>query len=862
MSINLWFSKKELLRSNHKHFVAFVILAAVLIFFYRDVVFGGKTFLMENLTSGTMSNGPFNYHEAAPVQAAIDPGAIAWINEPYNRFISRSIQKGDFPLWNPYSGLAGAPILADGQVGPLEPIQFLFYWVPDRFWPYSVDTQLLVRFLLAGFFCYLYACRLQIGLAGGIAAGILFMLGSYFVRYENHPQAKPELLLPVILYGFDRLADTQDRTGQWICVLLVGWVIIAAMPESTFFILFLSSLWFFYKGGLLLSENNWHKQTFLALLRRYFLTILVGFLLSSAYMIPFIEYLLNTTSSHAPGTSLNVFYPFWSLPGVIFQVYRPALEGFVQNYLGFCPIFLALLALVNIKRMVFRREMYFFSLYIIFFILINYNFPLTRWVSKLPVFSQEIISKYSLPSIMFCLAMLAGMVIHTTALQGLSLWSVLMAIALEFGIFIVLPYLSDPENFRSLFDGAGSSNIVKIFSFIFLLCLLAVVIAALNHLKVLSNPGCQFVLISFIFLDALFWSVGYKRPTRFDPYSPPPFVQFLQSRPEPYRIFSTDEFLYPNISSAYQIADVRWLYALVDTRTYIFSTRFIAPDTIGIRFMGEETPLSTRMFNLLNVKYWIDQAKEITPGKVVYRGNDAAIVESVGVLPRAFVVFHVAQADNFGSAIQLVSDTPGIDSGQAAVVEGFPAGLANSINQNNIGLHPAAGEFKQIDSEQVQVYVTTQNPGLLVISEQYYPGWKAELDGKSTPVYAVDAIFRGVFLPAGQHTIVFKYKPHSFEAGVAISLLMLGMIGFFISYTCIGISKTERKERTISESPYYRDTQIYPLASRVFSYFQEKMFFYFHRLCNLSSSLVKWLIYNSLGLARRMKCEKPSNCVP
>jgi hypothetical protein len=772
-----------MLPSTREHLFAFGILLAILVFFYRDVVFGGKTFLMEDITWGTLPSGPYEYQGSALHQVPIDPGAIAWVNEPYNRFISRSIQTGDFPLWNPYLGLAGAPIYSDGVMGPLEPIQFIFYWVPDRFWAYGVDIQLLVRFLLAGFFCYLFARRQKIGLAGGIGAGILFMLSSYFVRYGNHPQAKPELLLPIVLYCFDRLLDLKDKTGPWISALSVGWLILAAMPESTFFILFLASLWFFYNGGLILKQNQWNKQFFFAFLGCYFLAIIVGFLVSSIYLIPFFVNLMNAVTFHAQGTSLNEFYPYWSLSSLILQVYRPYLQGFVQNYLGFIPVFLALLALTNIKRMAFRREIFFFLAYITLFILINHNFPLTRWISKLPVFSQLIIAKYSIPSIMFCLAILAGIFIHTAAENGLSRRSVLIAEGLEFGIFIALPFLSNPKNFSSSFS--NGNYIYIMFFFMLPYTLIAFFIPALDHFHIPGKQSYQFVLIFLICADPFFWSIGFTRPTRIDPYTPPPFVKFLQNEPEPFRIFSPDGFLFPNISSAYQIADVRWLYAIVDERAYTFSTRFIAPDKEGIRFNGIETPLSTGMFNLLNVKYLISHAKPETTGNVVYSGKDATIVEADGVLPRAFVVFNVVQANDFTTAIQLVSETPGVDSGQVAVVEEFPAILANNINRNTAELQPRTGEFKQINSGQVQVSVTTQTAGLLVISEQYSPDWKAELDGQSIPIYAVDGIFKGIYLPAGQHKVIFEYEPVSVKTGAVISFFMLGIIGYFLGRTII-----------------------------------------------------------------------------
>jgi len=296
----------------------------------------------------------------------------------------------------------------------------------------------------------------------------------------------------------------------------------------------------------------------------------------------------------------------------------------------------------------------------------------------------------------------------------------------------------------------------------------------------LSKRVFELTLILLIIFDSFFWTIGIQRPSRSDPYMTPPFIQFLKTQPQPYRIFSADGLLYPDIATAYELADVRWLYALVNKRAYTFSTRFVAEDVEGIRLTGLEKHLSTRMFNLLNVKYMLSQTRPDS-GNVVYAGQDAFIVESKTVMPRAFVVYRVESANNFDTSLRLLSELPGADAGQVAVVEGLPATLLASINQSAAGSQPTAADFIQRGSGQVEINVDALSPGLLVVSDQYYPGWAAEIDGVSTPIYAVDGIFRGIFLPAGQHKIIFSFEPVSVKAGAAISLLALAIVVYSLS---------------------------------------------------------------------------------
>ena len=66
---------------------------------------------------------------------------------------------------------------------------------------------------------------------------------------------------------------------------------------------------------------------------------------------------------------------------------------------------------------------------------------------------------------------------------------------------------------------------------------------------------------------------------------------------------------------------------------------------------------------------------------------------------------------------------------------------------------------------------------LLRIAVPYFPGWAAAVDGKSTPVYAVDDALSGVFVPAGEHEVTFQYRSNWFAMGAAISgLALAGLI--------------------------------------------------------------------------------------
>ena len=70
---------------------------------------------------------------------------------------------------------------------------------------------------------------------------------------------------------------------------------------------------------------------------------------------------------------------------------------------------------------------------------------------------------------------------------------------------------------------------------------------------------------------------------------------------------------------------------------------------------------------------------------------------------------------------------------------------------------------------QLTLASTTATPRFLVLSEMYSPGWTAAVDGVPTPIYRTNYLFRGVVVPAGQHTVTFDYRPRSVLVGAAVS---------------------------------------------------------------------------------------------
>ena len=76
----------------------------------------------------------------------------------------------------------------------------------------------------------------------------------------------------------------------------------------------------------------------------------------------------------------------------------------------------------------------------------------------------------------------------------------------------------------------------------------------------------------------------------------------------------------------------------------------------------------------------------------------------------------------------------------------------------------------------IEIEATTNCAAVLCLLDTVYPGWKARVDGKATPIVPTNLIYRGVRIPAGASRVEFRYRPRSLALGVAISFLTLALL--------------------------------------------------------------------------------------
>ena len=109
--------------------------------------------------------------------------------------------------------------------------------------------------------------------------------------------------------------------------------------------------------------------------------------------------------------------------------------------------------------------------------------------------------------------------------------------------------------------------------------------------------------------------------------------------------------------------------------------------------------------------------------------------------------------------------------------------------------------LKRKGPNEVLVSVTTQSPGYLVLTDTYYPGWHAYLDGQQVPLYRANYLFKSIFVPPGAHQERFVFAPVSFSVGEILLALSLSAMTAFYALSWIRYRKSNNKQLSDQTTP-------------------------------------------------------------
>jgi uncharacterized membrane protein YfhO len=99
------------------------------------------------------------------------------------------------------------------------------------------------------------------------------------------------------------------------------------------------------------------------------------------------------------------------------------------------------------------------------------------------------------------------------------------------------------------------------------------------------------------------------------------------------------------------------------------------------------------------------------------------------------------------------------------------------IPQSPVPDSSASIKLKQNLNDKIDYTFHSTTPQFAVLSEIYYPlGWDAYIDGKKTDYVKTDYVLRGMYVPAGDHQIEFRFEPKSYSMGRTITIIANALV--------------------------------------------------------------------------------------
>jgi hypothetical protein len=112
-----------------------------------------------------------------------------------------------------------------------------------------------------------------------------------------------------------------------------------------------------------------------------------------------------------------------------------------------------------------------------------------------------------------------------------------------------------------------------------------------------------------------------------------------------------------------------------------------------------------------------------------------------------------------------------LDAANQAALTPFVSGQAPSSTEEVKVRYPTP--------QRAELDVSLDSPGLVILSDLFYPGWELTIDGVRAPIYRVNLLMRGAAVQGGRHELVYSYRPWSFRLGQGVSVV--GLIALAIA---------------------------------------------------------------------------------
>jgi hypothetical protein len=166
---------------------------------------------------------------------------------------------------------------------------------------------------------------------------------------------------------------------------------------------------------------------------------------------------------------------------------------------------------------------------------------------------------------------------------------------------------------------------------------------------------------------------------------------------------------------------------------------------------------------MYGVAYTIAPSSLPDAGDLVFTGASGMKVYRRDAFPRAWAVHELVRVADIGAGnIELAKD-PGAYRRKAHMFAAPPRVETCAA--------PDTVQLVQHDADRILIKADLACDGMVILSDAFYPGWRARVDHRPAEIFQVNGAMRGVAVPRGAHTVTMRYRPVSVYLGAALTML-------------------------------------------------------------------------------------------
>ena len=717
------------------------------------------------------------------------------------------LQDGAIPQWNPYL-FGGLPYIGAMHGDIFYPTAWLRWIMPVDV---AITLGMAIHFVLTGWFTYRFCRSLGLSWNASVIAGIAYELTG-IVASQMSPGHDGKLfvsaLTPLAFWTLLR-AIRHGITWCYGAFAFLVALIVLGHYHMAYFLLLALGLWAiylaFFDAERPVGLNPWKALGFSAI------AVAVGGGITALQVMPFLEYIpFSPRAEGGPDTGWEFATSYALPPSEIFTLLLPQFNGvldqywgrnpikFHTEYMGFLPLALAALALGDKTH---RRFVIAFGIGALFFLMLSFAgytpfyrpfYELLPLVKKIRAMGMV----FYLPAFMLCV--LAGVGLDRLLARRVPMRTVLLVTGAA-GVFALLgavgglqglaQAIAIPERLDAVAANAPylQSGALRLLVFVVLGGgVLWAVTAGRLPVRIATAALLVIVGLDLWSVDKQFYTFSPRASTLF---ADDAVTTYLRKAPAPYRVIDAGNSYGQSILMAYRIPSALGYHGL-QLRRY----NELAGAQEGFRSL-----LTPQLFDLLAVRYLILPDSQPVPGfhQVVGPsptafGTTAALYENDAVpayarvlpvsakLSDAQVLATVVDPRFPRSAVALLPDTSTATS--PAAVPPFPEPRVQA----------AVTEWS---AGRMRIALTGAEPAMsqLLVSENWYPDWHAEVDGKPGVVRRANHTLISVDVPPGAKEVRLWFESATYARGKVISvisLLMAAAMMFVPMFVAVGTKKT------------------------------------------------------------------------